>query len=221
MVDLDQNVDEVKKQIRHAEDPDYEELLKQEEEGKDRKTIKEFLQHKIEVEEEEIEEEVEEEIVEEIEEETEGGVLSGFTSPQVLAGGAMIGLLAGLIVGAVAFPMQGGISSQQATDRVETLVTASGQYSADQVDVTAEMQNNMFYINVTTEVTGPNGTVSTPSQQFYMTTDGEIMFPEVVRTAFGSSRPVKIDVDQAIQAAKQAPQQPSNETGNQTENTTQ
>jgi len=222
MVDLDQNVDEVKKQIRNAEDPDYETLLEQEKEGKDRKTIKEFLQHKIEAEEEEMEEEVEEELVEEIEEETEGGVLSGFTSPQILAGGAMLGLLAGLVIGALAFPMQGGISSQQAADRAETLFTASGQYSADQIDVTAEPQNNMYYINVTTQTTGPNGTVREGSQGFYMTTDGEALFYESIPTAFGQRRPVRIDIDEALQRAQQ-PQEPEqpNGTENQTGNTTQ
>jgi hypothetical protein len=223
MVDLDENVDEVKKQIRHAEDPDYEDLLEQEKEGKDRKTIKEFLQHKIETAEEETEEEVEEELVEEIEEETEGGILSDFNSVQVLGGGVMVGLLLGLIVGAVAFPMNGGISNQQAADRAEALFTASGQYSADQIDVTAEPQNNMYYINVTTQTTGPNGTSREGSQGFYMTTDGEALFYESIPTALGQRRPVRIDIDRALQRAQQPqePEQPANGTETQTGNTTQ
>jgi hypothetical protein len=222
MVDLDENVDEVKKQIRNAEDPDYETLLEQEKDGKDRKTIKEFLESRIESQDEEMAEEVEEELVEEIDEETEGGILSGFNSVQVLGGGVMLGLLIGLVVGALAFPMNGGISSQQAADRVETLVTASGQFSADQVDVAVDRQNNMFYVNVTAQTTGPNGTTQDSSQAYYMTTDGAFMFPEVIRSALGT-RPVKIDVDQALQRAQQPqePEQPTNETENQTGNTTQ
>jgi hypothetical protein len=219
MVDLSENVDEVKKQIRDAEDPDYEKLLQQEKDGKDRKTIKEFLESKIESQDEEMAEEVEEELVEEIDEETEGGILSGFNSVQVLGGGVMLGLLIGLVVGALAFPMSGGISSQQAADRVETLVTASGQFSADQVDVAVDREHNMFYVNVTAQTTGPNGTAQESSQTYYMSSDGAIMFPEVIRSALGT-RPVKIDVDRALQRAQQ-PQQPTNGTENQTGNTTQ
>jgi len=73
MVDLDGTVEEVKDNIRNASNPDYEELLKKEEEGKNRKTIIEFLEKKIgeEVEEDmnkSEEEQVEDELVEEIEE---------------------------------------------------------------------------------------------------------------------------------------------------------
>jgi len=46
MVDLDGTVDDVKENIRNASNPDYEELLKKEEEGKNRKTIIEFLEKK-------------------------------------------------------------------------------------------------------------------------------------------------------------------------------
>lgn len=228
MVDLDNNVGEVKKQIRNAEDPDYEELLKQEEEGRNRKTVVEFLEKKIgeEVEEqmnedEETKEEVEEELVEDIEEETEGGVLSGFTDPQILAGGAIVGLVLGLVFGAVASgagvlpaDSQNQITSVQAEERVSTLLTA-GQFTEDQIDVSVEDRNNMFYVNATVTQT-VNETAQTQSQTYYMSTDGALMFPEVIRSPLGNQQ-VAIDVDQAIQRA----QQPSQPETNTSTNTTQ
>jgi hypothetical protein len=236
MVDLEGTVDEVKQQIRDAEDPDCSELLEEEKEGKDRKTIKEFLQKRIDEDEDAVEEveeiqedmedeqeEVEEELVEEIEEETSGGLLSGFTGPQLLAGGVMLGLVVGLIVGAVALPMDQAISPEQAEQDVETLLTASGQLSAEQISIETTERSGMYYMNVTAQSQGVNGTTQTQSQTYYMTTDGSLLFPEVVQSAFGT-RPVAIDVEQAIQRAKQQPQQPeqpANETqqpsGNQTQ----
>ena len=218
MVDLDDTVDEVKKQVREAEDPDYEELLEQEKEGKDRKTIKEFLEKRIDSEEdtedeEQVEEEVDEQLVEAIEEETTGGLLGGFTRSQVLAGGAMAGLIVGLIVGAMVLPMQQGISGQEAADRVETLITAGGQMNADQVDITSERVNGMHYLNVTATRT-INGTERTQSQTYYMTSNGNLMFPEQIQSPLGSQQ-VAIDVAQALDRANN-PQPPVNETTNQT-----
>jgi hypothetical protein len=221
MVDLDDTVDEVKQQIRDAEDPDYSELLEQEKEGKDRKTIKEFLEKRIENE-EEAEEEVEEELVEEIEEETEGGILSGFTPPQILAGGAMAGLILGLIIGALALPADTGISKPQAENRVSTLLTASGQISEEDITISSERRHSMFYMNITAETEGVNGTTRTQSQSYYMTNDGQLVFPETIRSPFGGAQQVAINVDDAIQQAQRpAPEPPATETQAPSDNTTQ
>lgn len=215
MVDLDGTVEEVKQQIRDTEDPDYRKLLEDEKEGKDRKTVKEFLQERIDDDEEEIEEEVEEELVEEIEEETEGGLFSAYNSQQVLGGGLAGGLILGFLVSLAAVqtgmvPTDGGISQVQAEDRVTTLLTAGGQLSEEQISIDTMRRNSMYYMNVTAEVEGVNGSRRTQSQVYYMTTDGEMLFPEVIRSAFGSQR-VAIDVDQAITQAQQpAPEPPVN-----------
>jgi hypothetical protein len=220
MVDLGDNVDEVKKQIREAEDPDLEELLEKEKNGKDRKTVKEFLEKKIDQQEVEIEE-TEDELVEEIEEETEGGLLSDFSRQQVLTAGTLMGLVVGVIVGAVALGdtlADQEITSVQAEDRVEELITAGGQYTADQLDVSAQNQNSMFYINVTADVQSANGT-RTASQTYYMSLDGSLMFPEQIRSPLGSQQ-VVIDVEDALRNARQPT--PDNQTQtNQTSNTTQ
>ncbi|QGA80413.1 hypothetical protein [Candidatus Nanohalobium constans] len=225
---LDGTVDEVKEKIRDASDVNYEELLKEEEQGKDRKTVKEFLEKKIgeEVEEEiheevEEQEEVEEELVEEIEEETSEGLLGSFNRVQLVSGGALFGIIAGLLVGSLLMPSMGGdqISQTQATEKVEDFLVASGQ-PEDQISVTAEPKNNMYYINASVDRT-VNGTQQTQSQMFYLTTDGKILFPEQVRSPFGAQN-VAYDIDQLIQRAQQAEQQPENQTGNnQTTNTTQ
>ncbi|MFB6100720.1 MAG: hypothetical protein ABEK16_05615 [Candidatus Nanohalobium sp.] len=233
MVDLDGTVDEVKQQIRDAEDPDYSELLEQEKEGKDRKTIKEFLQKRIDDSEDEVDEveeiqeemsdeqeEVEEELVEEIEEDTQGRLLAGFTGPQLLTGGALLGLVLGLVVGAVALPMNPGISPDQAEQKVSTLLTAGGQLTADQISIDTMKRGGMYYMNVTAQVQGVNGTTRTQSQAYYMSTSGQLMFPEQIRTPFGAQR-VAIDIDRAIAQAQQ-PEQPANQTqqqpsGNQTQ----
>ncbi|MFB6158355.1 MAG: hypothetical protein ABEJ95_01700 [Candidatus Nanohalobium sp.] len=221
MVDhLDGTVDEVKENIRQAEDVDYEELLRKEEEGQNRKTVVEFLEQKIgeEVEEEIGEqEEVEEELVEEIEEDTQGGFLSGFTGQQILAGGALFGLVLGLIVGAMAMPGSSSISQSEASQKVETLLTAGGQLTEDQVSISVEKRSSMYYMNVTAQ-TVVNGTQRTQSQGYYMSTDGEVMFPEVINSPFGS-QPVKIDVDQALERAQSSQtQQSGSQSGNQTGN---
>jgi hypothetical protein len=227
MVDLDGTVDEVKQQIRDAEDPDYRQLLEDEKEGKDRKTVKEFLQDRIDDDEEEIEEEVEEELVEEIEEETEGGLLSGYSPQQVLTGGILGGLVIGILVALAGVqtgmvPTDGGISQVQAEDRVTTLLTAGGQISEDQVTLDTTRRNGMFYMNVTAEVEGVNGTTRSQSQSYYMSNDGQLLFPEVIRSAFGAQQ-VAIDVDRAIQQAQQPapePEPPAN-TSQPSGNTTQ
>lgn len=233
MVDLDNNVDEVKKQIRNAEDPDYEELLRQEEEGNNRKTVVEFLEKKIgeEVEEEmskdeETQEEVEEELVEEIEDETEGGVLSGFTDPQILAGGAIVGLVLGLVFGAVASgagvlpaESQDQITSVQAEERISTLLTA-GQTSEEDLEISTEERNGMFFHNVTITTT-VNETERSQSRAFYMSPDGQKLFRDSIRSPLGGSQRVTIDVERALNSIENRAEQPTQPETNTSTNTTQ
>lgn len=215
---LDGTVDEVKEAIREAENPDYADLLEAEKEGKDRKTVKEFLEKRVDEQEEDdedIEEEVEEELVEEIEEETEGGLLGSFTRGQLLGGGVMLGVIIGLLAGAFAVPMNDGVSQAQAEQKATTLLTANGQLSSDQLSIDTEKRSGMYYMNVTAQVEGVNGTMTQQSQAYYMSSSGEMLFPEVVRTPFGTQT-VAIDIDQAIQRSQQS-RPPVNETGNQTQ----
>jgi hypothetical protein len=217
---LDDTVDEVKKNIRHAEDVDYEDLLEAEKNGKDRKTIKEFLEHKIETEEEEQEqqqEEVEEELVEEIEEETEEGFLGGFAPPQILAGGALAGVLVGLVLGAVLLPGMGGggddVGPAAAQSTVEELLTASG---SNATVGQAEKVNGLYRVNLSQQVTQGNQT-TTQTQSYYLTLDGEKLIPSAVQSAFGQPRPVVLDV----QDIRENIQRQQEQAQNQTETTTQ
>ncbi|MFP4038158.1 MAG: hypothetical protein ACLFTA_00035 [Candidatus Nanohaloarchaea archaeon] len=207
-VDFSATVDEVKDQIRDLEDPDYQSLLQQEEDNKDRKTVKEFIQKRMDGEEVEIEEEdVEEELVEEIEEETAGGLLGGLSPEALLAAGVAGGLILGLLMGMVIDVSPAGteITPQQAEQRLNDLYGAQFQ----DFEVTdSETKNGMFYIstNVTQEapVQG-NETNETQSQEFpqnfYMTTDGSFLFPEQ-RTAMGQLR-LPIDVESRLEALQE------------------
>lgn len=224
MVDhLDGTVDEVKKSIRNASDVDYEELLKAEEEGKNRKTIIEFLEKKIgeEVEEEmneeaETQEDVEDELVEEIEEETEDGLLGGFTKTQVASGGLLFGILVGLLAGAVAAPMgsSGDIGPAAAQQTVQELLTQSGSNATVSQ---AEKVNGLYRVNLTQEVTQGNQT-TTQSQTYYLTVDGEKLIPSAVQSAFGQPRPVVLDVQDIRDSIQQQQEQAQNQTNG---NTTQ
>lgn len=201
---LDGNVDEVKKAIRDLEDPDYSELLELEEEGKDRKTIREFLETRIEETGEEAEEAAEE-VVEEIEEETEGGFLGDFSREKVLAGGVIAGVVIGLLVGLV-FTGQGTAGSQEEVrNSLQQFYELSGNTPES---VTVTEQNGMFYaqVNITRET--QNGTQTTP-QSFYVSPDGELLFPEIRSPLITSP----YNLDQLIQRAE-AQQQAGNTTGN-------
>ena len=213
---LDDTVDEVKKNIRHAEDVDYEELLEAEKNGKDRKTIKEFLENKIESA-EEAQEEVEEELVEEIEEETEEGFLGGFAPPQILAGGALAGVLVGLVLGAALLPGMGGggddIGPAAAQSTVEELLTASGSNATVSQ---AEKVNGLYRVNLSQQVTQGNQT-TTQTQSYYVTLDGEKLIPSAVQSAFGQPRPVVLDVQDIRENIQRQQEQAQNQTGNTTQ----
>jgi len=144
---LDQNVGEVKSSVRDLEDPDYEQLLQLEKDGKDRKTVKEFLEDRLDDEEEtqdsveEVDEETEE-IVEEIEEETSDGLLGSFSKNTVLASGVVLGVLIGLVAGYGALGASSDMASQgEVESTVTELFTASG-LDASQFEIADYTQQN-------------------------------------------------------------------------------
>jgi hypothetical protein len=194
---LDQNVDDVKEAIEDLEDADYQELLDIEKDDKNRKTIKEFLEEKINTE--------EAEVVEDIEEETDGGFLGSFDREKVLVGGVLAGLVIGLVAG-FAFNMADSGSQAEVRDSLQQFYDASGT-SPDSITVTD--QNGMFYATVNISQETENGT-QTSSQNFYVSPDGELLFPEVQSPFL--TNPYR--VSDLIEQAQQRQQQPS-------ENTTQ
>lgn len=196
-IDLSENVDEVKKQIRNADDPDLSSLLSEEKEGKDRKTVKEFLENRIDSEEdeEEMEEEVEE-IVEDIEEETEGGLLGGLTREAVLstgvAAGIVVGLVFGLAVGYYTMGANAEISPNEAGDRVNEFFDIQIDSQPDNLSETGSRldsvevnsvasRSGMYYVNTTltqTVQTNNDTAQRTRNINFYVTQDGEYLFQE-------------------------------------------
>jgi len=190
---VDQNVDETKEAIRELEDPDYKELLAAEKVGRDRKTVKEFLDRKI--------ENAEEEVVEDIESETEGGFLGSFEREKILVGGVLAGLVIGLVAG-FAFNMANSASQGEVRDSLQQFYEVSGN-SPESIGV-AE-RNGMHYATVNISQETANGT-QTSSQSFYVSPDGELLFPEV-QSPFLTN---PYEVDDLIEQAQQ--QEPSGNT---------
>lgn len=181
-VDLSGTVEEVKSQIRELEDPDYKALLESEKDGKNRKTVKEFLQKRIDDEGVEVEES-EDQIVEEIEQETEGGLLGGFSKDTVLTSGIILGIVAGLVFGLAIGQYTAGeaeITTSQAEERFTDLIDAQ----PDEIDyevASVERQSGMFVITMEETQTVEEGNETeeqTFETVFYMTGDGELLFPQ-------------------------------------------
>jgi hypothetical protein len=214
---LEGTVDEVKDRIRESDDLDLEALLEEEENGDDRKTVKEFIQSRMDgaEEEEEAEEEqedseeepelAEEEIAREIEEETSGGLFGSFSREMLFAAGIGLGLLIGLAVGmgTGAFGT-GDASPGQVQQSVQELFQASSP-DADVSVTDPEIRNGLYYMNVSisSEV---NGTEQSSSQQVYVTTDGEKMFPVVQSALFQNPIDIEQTKTQLEQTQGQAPQ---------------
>ena len=215
---LDQNVGEVKSSVRDLEDPDYEQLLQLEKDGKDRKTVKEFLEDRLDDEEEtqdsveEVDEETEE-IVEEIEEETSDGLLGSFSKNTVLASGVILGVLIGLVAGYGALGASSDMASQ---GEVESTVTelftawlhASG-LDASQFEIADyTQQNGMHYVTLNITQQTQNGT-QTNSRSYYVSPDSDLLFPE--RRSALVQTPINIaDTLEQIEA-QQAQQTPPTE----------
>lgn len=169
---LDGTVDEVRDRIEESEDLDLEELLEKETDGKDRKTVKEFIERQMDS------EEVSEEAVEEIDEETSGGLLGGYSRSSVLIGGALLGLIIGLVIGMASG--YGGASAappQKVADDVGSLVSG-GSFNGT-VDVSSPVRTHgMYFMNVS--ITRPTANqTTTQTQGVYTTLDGSLLFPVI------------------------------------------
>jgi hypothetical protein len=192
---LEGTVDEVKDQIRDLDYPDYEGLIEAEKEGKDRKTIKDFLKSHMDSHEHEAEDS--EEVVEEIEEETEGGLLGSYSRTSVLAGGVILGVLLGFAAATYVPGLSSSAAAEANPQEVqENVKTLAGSGSNATVEVSSpEVRNSMYYFNVTITQDRANET-ATQSQQVYVSLDGQKLF--LVREQFGQTLS-PIDIPQALE----------------------
>ena len=215
---LGQNVDEVRQTVRDLENPDYRKLLQLEREGKDRKTIKEFLEDRVEdsepgTEEEEVEDT--DEIIEEIEEETSGGLLGGFSRESVLAAGVVLGLVIGLVGGysATMSDAPGQASPAEVQDSVSQLLVASGLEESQFEFTEVSQQNGMNYVSLNISQQTQNGT-QTSATEFYVSPDAELLF----RTQGPLGQSMVLNIQETIQQFEAQRQAQQNQT---TGNTTQ
>lgn len=219
---LTQNVGEVKSSVRDLKDADFRQLLQLEREGKDRKTVKEFLEDRLDDDdlEEEVEETVEEvedeteEIVEDIEEDTSEGLLGSFSRNTVLAGGVVLGVLIGLVAayGAIGSTSSNMASQDAVESSVSDLFTASG-VNASQFEVAEyTQQNGMHYMTLNITQQGQNGT-QTSSRSYFVSPDGNLLFPELQSALVQTP----IDIDQTIQQIQAQQAQQGQQTGNTTQ----
>jgi len=213
---LTQNVGEVKSSVRDLEDADFRQLLQLEREGKDRKTVKEFLEDRLDTEDvdednvEEVEDETEE-IVEEIEEETSAGLLGSFSRNTVLVSGVVLGVLIGLVAayGVLGSSSPGMVSQDTVESSVSDLFTASG-VDASQFEVAEyTKQNGMHYVTLNITQQTQNQT-QTSSRSYFVSPDGELLFPELQSQLVQTP----IDIEQTIQ---QLEAQQEQATGNTTQ----
>jgi hypothetical protein len=211
---LSQNVGEVKSSIRDLDEPDYRQLLQLEREGKDRKTVKEFLENRLDedTEDEEIEDTVDdeaEEIVEDIEEDTSEGLLGSFSRSTVLASGVVLGVLIGLIAayGALGSTSSDMVSQEQVESSVTELFTASGTNASQFEVVDYTTQDGMHYMTVNITQQTQNGT-QTQSQSYFVSPGGNLLFPELQSALVQTP----IDIDQTIQQIEAQQNQTSGNT---------
>jgi len=198
---LEGTVDEAKDAIRDLDSPDYEGLLEAEKEGKDRKTVKEFLESRIDSAEEEAEEvdEETEEIVEEIEEETKGGLLGSFSRTSVLSGG----LILGIVLGFAAAGMTSTAGAAEADpslvqDNVET-IAGSGNFNGTIEVSEPEVRHSLYFMNVTMSQDQGNETME-QAQKVYVSLDGRKLF--LVREQLGQTLS-PIDIPETLQQIQQ------------------
>lgn len=209
---LQQNVRQVKKAVRDLESPDYTELYELEEEGKDRKTVKEFLEPKMEEQDDEGTEE--RDTVESIEQETSEGLLGSFTREKVAGGALVLGVLIGLAAG---YGFSGDAAPQANPADIEDSIRDLFDATGFEGDMTFETsgQNGMYYVQINQSRDTVNGT-ETSTRAFYASPDGELLFPEIRSQLLTNP----IDVDQTIQRLQsrdeQQPEQPREGTGNTT-----
>jgi hypothetical protein len=192
---LEGTVDEAKDSIRDLDDPDYENLLEAEKEDKSRKTLVSWLESRLDAEQEEQsgdedgQEEPDDvdEAVEQVERQTAGGLGGSFSSGQIALGGLLVGLIIGLasgtLVGDTGMPAEPGASTNQIREDVSTLVS-QGQ-TQDVSVASVETRNEMFFVNVSGTVT-QNGTSREITRAFYVSQDGELLFPQINSPFFRS-----------------------------------
>ncbi len=192
---LEGTVDEAKDSIRDLDDPDYESLLEAEKEDKNRKTLVSWLESRVEAEQEEEsggedgQEEPDDvdEAVEQVEKQTAGGLGGSFSSGQIALGGLLVGLIIGLasgtLVGDTGMSAEPGASTDQIREDVSTLVS-QGQ-TQDVSIASVETRNEMFFVNVSGTVT-QNGTSREITRAFYVSQDGELLFPQISSPFFRS-----------------------------------
>jgi len=208
-------VDEVKEAIDDLDDADYEELLDTEENGDDRKTVKDYIRSSMDSEQEDeteaVEEtsEEEEEIVEDIEEETQGGFLGSFSREAVMAGGLAVGVLIGIVASSYMMPAGGGGASPASVKEDVRVILTGGQPVNGTVDISDPVRRHgMYFLNATVTRETANQT-RTQTQGVYVTLDGEKLIP--VREQLGRTL-MPIDVESTlsqIEAQSQTDSQPS------------
>ncbi len=194
---LDGTVKEAKNAIRELEEADFEELLELEIDGKNRKTLREWIEKQLEQQEYEIgKEDAEDEML-----------LSSVSPVSALGGGLIVGLLVGLVAASfVMSPGAGGqdrVAASQVQGDVRELISAGGFNGSVEVS-TPEARHGLYYVNVSMSRDGPNGTVS-QSQPAYVTFDGELLIPIQTNPLTGQMmNPVPLQ--QRLAQAQQQPQ---------------
>jgi hypothetical protein len=211
---LDQPVDEAKDAIRSMDDPDYADLLEREKDGKDRKTMREWLESRTKDGESSEDSGAEQTTVEQSKD-AEGGSredgetedrdgpvsrLKSMSPLQLLVAGGFLGLLLGLAAGMNAGGGAGG-SPAQASSNLEAIITSGGFNGT--VDLGQPKQRHgLYYYNVSLTREGPNGTAQTQYQAAYMSRDGELLFPVIQGSPFAPTTP--IEVESALQRQRTA-----------------
>lgn len=193
---LNGTVDEVKEAVQNLDNPDYEKLLKKEADGKNRKTVKDFLAKKADSEEVDLTDSESEETVNEESDSNSRSIFDKTSNDSAIplaAAGVVIGLLIGLAAG----QMIGGASGSPgvASDNIESLITSGGFNGT--VDVgQPQIRNQMYYFNITLSREGPNGTMQNRQQTAYVSKDGILLFPENPLTGIPINMPQQISRQQ-------------------------
>lgn len=204
---LDGTVDEVKDEVSNLDDPDYQKLLEHEKDGKDRKTLTDYFENRMDA-----TETLQE--AEEVAEEHSQGLLDRLPKQRILLGGVALGLVIGLVAGFTVGDSGSTVdrvSSDKVQQDMKELVTAGSFNGTVEVDE-PEVTNGMYYLNLTMTQQGPNGT-QTQSQQAYVSLDGQLLFP--VRKNILGQVVSPINLPDRIKAAQQQQQnsQPRQEPG--------
>lgn len=168
---LDNTVNDAKNQILELEDPDYEKLLELEAEGKNRKTIRQWLEKRL-----------EEHEYERGAEDTLGDrLLNSFSTSSAIVGGLTIGLIIGIVAaGLVDFPGSMDASADEVERSVQQYidaVQATGQVEDSEI-ASVTQRNGMWVVTVSMEAQNMMGEMEEQEVELYTSPDGEILFAE-------------------------------------------